>query len=150
MVSSLLLALKVSTSISLVLSLMLTSDFLTLFQSLKKIGVPKFVIFLLYTTLIYINVFIREALKLLLARRSRWINGSYKQFLSSFATIIGVLILRAFERGERVGLAMKARCVSKNANFVMANFSAYDLISTLIFFATYVSFIVFMIMYFIL
>lgn len=89
-----------------------TTDFMTLTRALKKIKVPGFFVSIIFTTYRYVFLTLHEVYSLLLAKesrtfkRKRTLNAGTLRFLgNTFAS----LFVRAYERSERVYLAMVAR-----------------------------------------
>jgi len=89
-----------------------TTDFTTLTRALKKIKVPGFFISIIFTTYRYVFLTLHEVYSLLLAkesrtfRRKRTLNAGTLRFLGN---VFASLFVRAYERSERVYLAMVAR-----------------------------------------
>ncbi|MEW6226660.1 MAG: energy-coupling factor transporter transmembrane component T [Bacillota bacterium] len=88
-----------------------TTRFPRLLKGLARLGMPRVMVVLLSFAYRYIFVFTDEAMRMKRAKDSRDCGGSdhrtYK--LKIVGSMIANLFLRAYERGERVYLAMKSR-----------------------------------------
>jgi cobalt/nickel transport system permease protein len=83
---------------------------------MDKLKLPRVFIVLTAVTYRYIFLFINEAYRMVLARGSRTVRKESRlQSLRSLANMLGVLLVRAYERGERVYLAMLARGLDSGA-----------------------------------
>ncbi len=86
-----------------------STRFSDLLKAFEKLKVPKLIVILLSFTYRYIFVFQDELQSMIRAkearsyRRKRWLN------FKILASMIGVLFIRAYERGERVYYAMLSR-----------------------------------------
>ena len=79
-------------------------------RGLDGLKIPKDITFLLGTSIIYIPLFLREALRMLSAREARLlVKPNSKGVWKLIATIAGDLILRGYERAWRIEKAIKAR-----------------------------------------
>lgn len=86
-----------------------TTKFSMLLKGLEMLKVPKILIMILSFMYRYIFVLIDEAERLERARNIRYFGGHYFRQIKIFANIIGLLFIRAYERGERVYQSMVAR-----------------------------------------
>jgi len=97
--------------LSILCMILLTAStrFSELLKALEKLRIPKLIVTLLSFTYRYIFVFQDEFQSMSRAkesrsyRRKRWLN------FKTLANMVGVLFIRAYERGERVYLAMCSR-----------------------------------------
>jgi cobalt/nickel transport system permease protein len=90
--------------------LVLTTKFSELVHALEKFKMPKVLIVMTAITYRFIFLFINEAHRMLLAKEARTVKKEGKlQTMKSLAHIISTLFIRAYERGERVYMAMMAR-----------------------------------------
>ena len=100
-------------SYACVLSIVLltsTTPFSTLLASLERLRVPPLITSLLSFTYRYIFVFVDEGERLGRAKTARCIEGAvYRQRLKASARTIGMVFIRAYERGERIYRSMLAR-----------------------------------------
>lgn len=104
------LILRVWVCVSSLTLLILTTKFTEIVQAMERFKFPK--VFVVMTTVTYrfIFLFIDEAYRLALARETRLIRSEgFIGTLKSLARIVSTLFIRAYERGERVYLAMLAR-----------------------------------------
>lgn len=98
--------------------LVLTTKFSEIIKSLQFFKIPNLFIFMTILTYRFIFLFIDEAYRMLLAKEARTIKKQRKiDILKTLSYIITNLFIRAFERGERAYLAMKARGFSKSFNY---------------------------------
>lgn len=97
--------------LSILCMILLTAStrFSDLLKALEKLKVPKLIVTLLSFTYRYIFVFQDELQSMTRAKesrsygRKRWLN------FKTLASIVGVLFIRAYERGERIYHAMRSR-----------------------------------------
>ncbi len=87
-----------------------TTPFSTLLASLERLHVPPLITSTLSFTYRYIFVFVDEGERLERAKTSRCIEGApYRLRLRASARTIGMIFIRAYERGERIYRSMLAR-----------------------------------------
>lgn len=87
-----------------------TTPFSTLLASLERLRVPPLITSMLSFTYRYIFVFVDEGERLNRAKTSRCIEGAtYRLRLRASAKTIGMVFIRAYERGERIYRSMLAR-----------------------------------------
>ena len=88
----------------------LTTRFSQIIRSMDQLKLPRIFIILTAITYRFIFLFINEAYRMILARESRTsARESRLQNLRSLANMFATLFVRAYEKGERVYLAMLAR-----------------------------------------
>ncbi|MGB9729682.1 MAG: cobalt ECF transporter T component CbiQ [Thermoprotei archaeon] len=120
--------------------LILTTKFYKLIYSMEKIKVPTIFTSMIIITYRFIFFFINEAYRMILAKEARTVNKESKLLvMRSVAQIISTLFIRAYEKGERVYLAMIARGYTnevRSINDIKINRKdwAFLIISSLIFF----------------
>lgn len=108
--SVLFLVLRVATSVSLMLLLVLTTSWPRLLKALRSLGCPKILVLLLIMTYRYIYVLLHTATALFLARKSRrvgpetWQNS--RQWMGS---LLGMLLQKSYHLSQEVYLAMLSR-----------------------------------------
>ena len=88
----------------------LTTPMLEIFSILKSLGLPDFLIELSMLMYRYIFVFVDQAAVIHSAQVMRLGDAGIKNSLHSFAMLSSVLFLRSWEQGERLIVAMDARC----------------------------------------
>jgi len=88
----------------------LTTPMIEIFSDLKRLGVPETVIDLSMMIYRYIFVFLDQAAVIHNAQVMRLGDAGIRKSLNSFAMLSSVLFLRAWEQGERLIIAMDARC----------------------------------------
>ena len=101
---------KVWVCVGFLTLLVLTTRFSALLQALESLRIPKFFIGMTAITYRFVFLFIDEAYRMILAKEARTVSKEGRlKTMKSIASIISNLLIRAYERGERVYLAMKAR-----------------------------------------
>jgi cobalt/nickel transport system permease protein len=90
--------------------LALTTPMMEIFSILGSLGLPEFLIELSMLIYRYIFVFVDQAAKIHNAQVMRLGDAGFKSSLNSFAMLCSVLFLRSWEQGERLVVAMDARC----------------------------------------
>jgi len=88
----------------------LTTPMIEIFSVLRSLGLPDFLVDLSMLMYRYIFVFIDQAAVIHSAQVMRLGDAGIKNTLKSHAILSGVLFLRAWEQGERLIVAMDARC----------------------------------------
>lgn len=96
-------------SILLMILLSVTTKFSNLLRALEKLRCPKMITMILAFMYRYIYVLVDELIRMKRAKNSRTVGGRRWFHIRALADMIGVLFLRAYERGERVYLAMCSR-----------------------------------------
>jgi cobalt/nickel transport system permease protein len=92
-----------------ILVLVGVTPFRKLLAALRRLGVPAVLVATLQLMYRYLHVFAGELGRMVQARRSRTFRPAGRLDWGLLTGLIGVLFLRAFERGERVHAAMLAR-----------------------------------------
>jgi cobalt/nickel transport system permease protein len=88
----------------------LTMPMLEIFSICKSLGLPDFLVELSMLIYRYIFVFLDQAALIHSAQVMRLGDTGIKNTLNSFSMLSSVLFLRAWEQGERLIVAMDARC----------------------------------------
>ncbi len=101
--------LRILASVSFLLLLISTTKIEDIVKAMEKFGMPKKFAGIVVITYRYSSLFVRELVKLAIARRCRVVKNDYKFVYRTQISALGTLYIRALERGERVYLAMKAR-----------------------------------------
>ncbi len=141
LLNAVVLSLRVATSISLVLLFTLTTTLSEFSTALRRIKIPRQFITTIYFTFLSINLFIREALRLVIARKSRWFGGTYRNFLKVFSSAVGYLFLKGFERSEMLWLGLKSRYY--NSDFLSnVNYTNYSFLKCFFLYLIYVGILV--------
>ncbi len=112
-----------------------TTPFSTLLASLERLHVPPLITSMLSFTYRYIFVFVDEGERLERAKTSRCIEGAtYPLRLRASARTIGMVFIRAYERGERIYRSMLARGFDGKINTLDSmHVRQYDVVSGLCF-----------------
>lgn len=98
--------------ISCLYFLVLTTPMAELFNGLRNIGLPEFIVEISLMIYRFIFVSIEEAERMVIAASSRLGMAGFRAHLRSFAMIGGLLFIRTWKRGENIQAAMDARCYS--------------------------------------
>ena len=88
----------------------LTTPMIEIFSVLKSLGLPDFLVELSMLMYRYIFVFVDQTAMIHSAQVMRLGDAGIKNSINSFAMLSSVLFLRAWEQGERLIVAMDARC----------------------------------------
>jgi len=96
-------------SILALILFMSTIPFRVLLDELSRLGVPKFVIQVFSFIYRYFFVLIDELERMELASRARAPNRSRKHYYTALSRMLGMLIIRSYERSERIYQAMQLR-----------------------------------------
>jgi cobalt/nickel transport system permease protein len=88
----------------------LTTPMIEIFSNLRSLKIPESIIELSMMIYRYIFVFLDQAAMIHSAQVMRLGDAGIKNTLNSFAMLSSVLFLRAWEQGERLIVAMDARC----------------------------------------
>ncbi len=108
--TALFLILRVSTSVSFAVLLVLTTPWNSLMQALRDVKVPAVVVALLSISYRYLLLLLRTLSELLLARKSRVIGDlPHRQELGFASRSAGVLFLKSLHIAEGVQMAMVSR-----------------------------------------
>ncbi|MDH5405433.1 MAG: cobalt ECF transporter T component CbiQ [Candidatus Aminicenantes bacterium] len=86
-----------------------TSTFPSLLQGLQRLKISKVFILLLSFMYRYIFILVDEAMRITRGKRSREFGAGKWRQIKSTASLIGILFIRTYERGERVYSAMCSR-----------------------------------------
>lgn len=90
--------------------LVLTTRFSRLVHAMEKFKIPKIFVTMTAITYRFVFLFINESYRMVLAKEARTVKKEERlRIMRSLAHIISTLFIRAYERGERVYMAMTAR-----------------------------------------
>lgn len=103
--------LRVWMCVSSLILLNLTTKFSNIIDAMKTLKIPKVFTMMLSITYRFLFLFIDEAYRMILAKESRTIKKKISKIdnIKTLGLMISSLFIRAYERGERVYLAMKNR-----------------------------------------
>lgn len=90
----------------------LTTPTTEIFAILRSVGLPEPLVELSLLIYRYIFVLLEEAMMVHSAQEMRLGHSSVRSSIGSFAMLASVLFIRAWERGERLMVAMDSRCYS--------------------------------------
>jgi len=101
---------RVGVGVALLSLLALTTPFSAIVAALRALRVPVALVWVVAVTYRYLFLFFAELRRLVLARNSRTAGGSTaRDGWRDARRIAGAFLLRALDRGERVGRGMRAR-----------------------------------------
>lgn len=104
------IALKANAIVLMLMSLVGTMESVTLGHALYRLRVPESLVHLLLFTVRYIEVMHREYLRLRTAMKARGFRpANTRHTYRTFGYLIGMMLVRALERSERILQAMKCR-----------------------------------------
>ncbi len=110
---ALMLLLRVLASVLAIITLMSTTRFKNLMKALSDLKVPAVIVQMLEFTIRYIFVTIDELKRMSRARKARGFvlgrNLWHSHTMRTLAQMVGVMFIRAYERGDRVYVAMISR-----------------------------------------
>ncbi|ODS42186.1 MAG: cobalt ECF transporter T component CbiQ [Candidatus Altiarchaeales archaeon IMC4] len=86
-----------------------TTPFAHLMKGLERLGVPRVIVMVMSFMYRYLFILADEAMRIGQARDCRSSGGNLRLRLRTVGSIIGVLFIRSYERGERVYAAMASR-----------------------------------------
>jgi cobalt/nickel transport system permease protein len=104
------LVLRVATSVSFMLLLVLTTSWPALLKAMRSLGFPRILVFLLMMTYRYLYVLLSTANSLFLGRKSRRVGPEAWQSTRDWMGMLsGALLARSFHLSNEVHLAMQSR-----------------------------------------
>jgi len=104
------LVLRVATSVSFMLMLVLTTSWPKLLKALRHLGVPRIAVLLLTMTYRYIYVLLNTANSLFLARKSRQVGPvTWQNSRNWLGTMMGSLLGKSYQLSNEIFLAMQSR-----------------------------------------
>jgi cobalt/nickel transport system permease protein len=105
-----LIALKANAAVLMALALLSTLEPVALARALYGLGVPERLVHLVLFTVRYVDVLDREYRRLRMAMRARGFRpANSRHTYVSFGYLVGMMLVRALERSERILKAMKCR-----------------------------------------
>ncbi|MBS7655759.1 cobalt ECF transporter T component CbiQ [Candidatus Bathyarchaeota archaeon] len=117
---------RVWTCVSSLILLNLTSKFSSIINAMESFKIPKVFTMMVSITYRFLFLFVDEAYKMVLAKEAREAKKMSKiNAMKTLGFMLSSLFIRAFEKGERVYLAMKNRGYSgeiKNLNVIKFHF----------------------------
>ncbi len=107
---ALILVMRVATSVSFAVLLIVTTEWMKLLKAMSVLKVPEVIILVLAMTYRYIHLFLRTVEAMLLARKSRQVGQSnMKEAHGWIASRLGVLVGKSYHMSSEVHLAMLSR-----------------------------------------
>lgn len=100
----------------------LTTPMIEIFSILRSLRIPEALVELSMLIYRYIFVLLEEAMAIYSAQEMRMGYSSTRRSIGSFAMLASVLFLRAWERGERLMVAMDSRCYNGRMALVEEHF----------------------------
>lgn len=105
-----LFTLRVWMCVASLILLVLTTRFSKLIQAMANLRFPEVLVTMTAVTYRFIFLFVDEAYRMILAKESRTVTGQkWRENVKTIANMVATLLIRAYERGERVYLAMMVR-----------------------------------------
>jgi cobalt/nickel transport system permease protein len=102
--------LRVWVCISSLTLLTLTTKFSSIINAMESFRIPKVFTMMTSVTYRFLFLFIDEAYRMMLAKENRTVNKMRRiDYMKTLASMMSSLFIRAYERGEKVYLAMKNR-----------------------------------------
>lgn len=102
--------LRIWVCVALSILLMLTTRFPRFIQAMESLRFPRVFVTMTSITYRFMFLFVNEAYRMVLAKESRTTKRlRWRENLKLLANMIAILFIRAYERGERVYLAMLSR-----------------------------------------
>jgi energy-coupling factor transporter transmembrane protein EcfT len=95
---------------------------------LSAVKAPKEIVRALSSTLVFIPILTKDACRMLAAREARIIKKNVSLSWKILSTVVGDLILRGFERAERIDRAVSARTFGDNIEVQVLNVGELDAI----------------------
>ncbi|KZX15966.1 cobalt ECF transporter T component CbiQ [Methanobrevibacter curvatus] len=138
---AILLAARLIVSLTAIVLLSSTSPVQEIVQSFRKLGMPKDLAMILSIMVRFLFVFIDELSAIRTAQKSRNFNihsklTPYKWRIKQVGYTIGMMFLKAFEKGENVYFSMISRCFSDNSQLYSSkkniNLSDYSYLALII------------------
>lgn len=109
LLEGLLIALRIISAVSIIIVLELSTPFTEIISALSWFKVPKTLIEPMIFAYRYIFILLEEAFVIYYAQRNRLGYSSIKRGMMSFSTLIGALIIKAFEHSQKNTIAMLQR-----------------------------------------
>jgi len=110
---SALMALRISSSVTALITLTLVLPFHQLLAALQRLHMPRLMVLLLLFTHRYIHVFTSEMERMRMARRARGFTGGRHLFdrrgMDTISATVGMIFVRALGRGTNIAQAMRMR-----------------------------------------
>lgn len=108
--SFLFLVMRVATTVSFMMLLVLTTSWPRLLKAMRSLGCPRMVVFLLAMTYRYVDVLLQTANSLFLARKSRRLgHEEWRTTRSWIGALMGSLLGKSLHLSQEVFLAMQSR-----------------------------------------
>ncbi len=116
---ALILVMRVATSVSFAVLLIVTTEWIKVLKAMAVLKVPEVVILVLAMTYRYIHLFLRTVEAMLLAKKSRQVGDTnIKEAHGWIASRLGVLVGKSYNLSSEVHLAMLSRGWSDNPRLI--------------------------------
>ena len=119
---------KPTTASAVFTSMLLAGGGGSFIMGLSAVKAPKEIVRALSSTLVFIPILTKDACRMLAAREARIIKKSVSLSWKILSTVAGDLILRSFERAERIDRAVSARTFGDNIEVQVLNVGELDAI----------------------
>lgn len=121
LIEGLILALRILAAVSVIILLGLSTPFTEIMAGLSWFKVPKTLIEIMMFAYRYIFVLLEDAMVIYNAQKNRLGYSNIKRGISSFSTLVGTLVLKAFEHSQKTTTAMIQRGYDGNMPFLKHN-----------------------------
>ncbi|MCX7913786.1 MAG: cobalt ECF transporter T component CbiQ [Thermodesulfovibrionales bacterium] len=133
-IDGLILALRILSGVSIIIALELSTPFTEIMASLSWFRIPKTFIEIMMFTYRYIFVLLEDAIVIYNSQKNRLGYSSFKVSLSSFSTLVGTLIIKAFDHSQKTTTAMMLRGYDGKMPFLgHSKFKKKEIIASVVF-----------------
>ena len=118
-----LLLLRLFVTVSSVILLSSTSSMTTIFNAMKRLHFPKFLVAILHMMIRYLFIFYENIHDISIAQKSRGFTvrknkQGYRFVLKNFGNILSSLFIKSYDQGERVYTSMLSRGYSLDSDYI--------------------------------
>lgn len=137
LIEGLMLVLRILAAVSVIVVLGLSTPFTEIMAGLSWFKVPKTLIEITMFAYRYIFVLFEDAMVIYNAQKNRLGYSSIRKGISSFSTLVGILVLKAFEHSQKTTTAMIQRGYDGHIPFLKHKaFKANEIIISILFITT--------------
>ena len=109
------ISIKSNAIMCLLIALVASTPVFTLGHALHELGLPKKMVYLFYFTYRYVDVIYREYVRMINAMKMRGFRPKTNlHTYKSYAYMLGMILVKSFDRAQRVHAAMVCRCFNGN------------------------------------
>ncbi len=136
-IEGLMLALRILAAVSVIIVLGLSTPFTEIMAGLSWFRIPKTLIEIMMFAYRYIFILLDDAMVIYNAQKNRLGYSGIKRGISSFSTLVGTLVLKAFDHSQKTTTAMIQRGYNGNMPFLKQNSLKYkEIIISILFITT--------------